>query len=146
MYVRLRYIEFQSLVKELCSLLIANHQILANLINKTILQTISNSALKTLVERGRCFGGSYAEDYDSVEPLSTEVRLLSSDEPESGRSLWFRTVERPILWSISVRDAPVDCWFIESLNVNEKCFENHQTNRIIFLPYYFSAVYEGLTR
>ena len=49
--VRLRYIEFQlwvtSLAKELCSLQIANHQLLANLINQTILQTISNSALKT---------------------------------------------------------------------------------------------------
>ena len=50
-YVHLRYIEFQlwiaSLVKELCSRLIANNQLIANLINKTTLQTTGKSVLKT---------------------------------------------------------------------------------------------------
>ena len=70
---------------------------IANLINSTFLQTIGKSVRNTLNASGRCFGGSYAQDYDSFELLSTEVRLFSSDEPASNRSLWVRTVERPIL-------------------------------------------------
>ena len=150
-YVRLRYMEFQlrvtSLVKELSSLLIANHQFLANLINKTTLQTISNSALKTfswarsMLWRQLCIRLCFSWTAFHWSPIVIQwwarirVFTLGSNRGTTDivkfQSPW-GTSRLLVYWG--------------SLYVNEQCFENHESNRIIFLSYYFRAVYKGLTR